>query len=63
MRLIDADALIDLVAGSSVLSDGFKQAFCSLVAGEPTVDVQPDPRKEAAEAGHTACDDDPLGVK
>lgn len=63
MRLIDADALIDLVAGSSILSDGFKQAFCSLVAGEPTVDVQPDPRQAAAEDGYTACDDDLLGIQ
>lgn len=38
MRMIDADSLIDLVENSSILSAGFKQAFCKLVAGEPTVE-------------------------
>jgi hypothetical protein len=37
MRLIDGDALIALVQDSTILGDGFKQAFCALVNGEPTV--------------------------
>ena len=37
MRSIDADALIALVQNSTILGDGFKQAFCALVNGEPTV--------------------------
>ena len=41
MRMIDADSLIDLVENSSILSAGFKQAFCKLVAGEPTVEAAP----------------------
>ena len=41
MRMIDADSLIDLVENSSILSAGFKQAFCKLVAGEPTVEAHP----------------------
>lgn len=36
-RLVDADALIALVNDSTILGDGFKQAFCALVTGEPTV--------------------------
>jgi hypothetical protein len=39
-RLIDADALIALVQNSTILGDGFKQAFCALVNGEPTVKPQ-----------------------
>lgn len=41
MRMIDADSLTDLIEKSSILSAGFKQVFCKLVAGEPTVDVFP----------------------
>lgn len=40
MRLIDADSLIHLVTDSTILGDGFKNAFCALVNGEPTVKVQ-----------------------
>ena len=39
--MIDADSLIDLVENSSILSTGFKQAFCKLVAGEPTMEAVP----------------------
>lgn len=38
MRLIDADHLIQVVCSATILSDGFKEAFRKLVAGEPTVD-------------------------
>lgn len=38
MRLIDADHLIQIVCGSTILPDGFKDVFRKLVAGEPTVD-------------------------
>ena len=40
MRAIDADALIALVQDSTILSYGFKQAFCALVNGEPTIKPQ-----------------------
>ena len=38
MRLIDADHLIQIVCGATIISDGFKDVFRKLVAGEPTVD-------------------------
>ena len=38
MRLIDADHLIQIVCGATILPDGFKNAFRKLVAGEPTID-------------------------
>lgn len=38
MRLIDADHLIQIVCGSTILPDGFKEVFRKLVAGEPTID-------------------------
>lgn len=38
MRLIDADHLIQIVCGSTILPDGFKNVFRKLVAGEPTID-------------------------
>nr|DAZ80260.1 MAG TPA: hypothetical protein [Caudoviricetes sp.] len=38
MRLIDADHLIQVVCSATILSDGFKEAFRKLVAGESTVD-------------------------
>mgnify|MGYP005938951095 CR=1 FL=1 len=38
MRLIDADHLIQIVCGATILPDGFKNVFRKLVAGEPTVD-------------------------
>lgn len=37
MRLIDADSLISLVMDSTILGDGFKQAFAAIVNGEPSV--------------------------
>lgn len=37
-RLIDADHLIQIVCGATILSDGFKDVFRKLVAGEPTID-------------------------
>ena len=37
MRQIDADHLIQVVCSATILSDGFKEAFRKLVAGEPTV--------------------------
>ena len=40
MRLIDADALIALVQNATILGGGFKQAFCALVNGEPTVEPE-----------------------
>ena len=40
MRLIDADALIALVEDSTILGDGFKQAFCAIVRGEPTIEPE-----------------------
>lgn len=40
MRTIDADALIALVQDSTILGDGFKQAFCALVNGEPTIEPE-----------------------
>ena len=46
MRYIDADALIALVQDSTILGDGFKQVFCALVNGEPTIE----PRCEECEA-------------
>ena len=39
MRLIDADHLTMLVNSATILSDGFKNAFCKLVDGEPTVNT------------------------
>ena len=38
MRTIDADHLIQIVCGSTILPDGFKDVFRKLVAGEPTID-------------------------
>lgn len=37
-RLIDADHLTQIVCGATLLSDGFKDVFRKLVAGEPTID-------------------------
>lgn len=37
-RLIDADHLTQIVCSATILSDGFKDVFCRLVAGEPTID-------------------------
>lgn len=51
MRTIDADALIALVQDSTILGDGFKQAFCALVNGEPTI--------EPELTWHECFDDDP----
>lgn len=39
MRLIDADNLTAIVNSATILSDRFKDAFCKLVDGEPTVDA------------------------
>ena len=39
-RLIDVDALIALVQDSTILGNGFKQAFCALVNGEPTIEPE-----------------------
>lgn len=38
MRLIDADHLTQIVCSATILSDGFKNVFRKLVAGEPTID-------------------------
>ena len=38
MRLIDADHLTQIVCSATILSDGFKDVFRKLVAGEPTID-------------------------
>lgn len=38
MRRIDADHLTQIVCSATILSDGFKDVFCRLVAGEPTID-------------------------
>ena len=38
MRLIDADHLMQIVCGATILTDGFKNVFRKLVAGEPTID-------------------------
>lgn len=38
MRLVDADHLIQIVCGATILPDGFKNVFRKLVAGEPTID-------------------------
>lgn len=38
MRLIDADHLTQIVFGATLLSDGFKDVFSKLVAGEQTID-------------------------
>ena len=38
MRLIDADHLMQIVCSATILSDGFKDVFRKLVAGEPTID-------------------------
>lgn len=38
MRLIDADHLIQIVCGATILPDGFKNVFRKLVVGEPTID-------------------------
>ena len=37
MRLIDADHLTQIVCGATLLSDGFKDVFSKLVAGEQTI--------------------------
>lgn len=42
MRAIDADKLISLVMDSTILGNGFKQAFVAIVNGEPT--IQPEQR-------------------
>ena len=39
MRAIDADSLVALVKDSTILGDGFVQAFVAIVNGEPTVDT------------------------
>lgn len=39
MRPIDADHLMRLVSCATILSDGFKDVFCRLVRGEPTIDA------------------------
>ena len=38
MRLIDADHLTQIVCSATILSDGFKDVFRKLVAGEQTID-------------------------
>ena len=38
MGLIDADHLLQIVCGATILPDGFKDVFRKLVVGEPTVD-------------------------
>ena len=38
MRLIDADHLAQIICSATILSDGFKDVFRKLVAGEPTID-------------------------
>ena len=38
MRLIDADHLTQIICSATILSDGFKDVFRKLVAGEPTID-------------------------
>ena len=38
MRLIDADHLAQIICSDTILSDGFKDVFRKLVAGEPTID-------------------------
>ena len=38
MRLIDADHLTKIICSATILSDGFKDVFRKLVAGEPTID-------------------------
>ena len=38
MRLIDADHLAKIICSATILSDGFKDVFRKLVAGEPTID-------------------------
>ena len=38
MRLIDADHLAQIICRATILSDGFKDVFRKLVAGEPTID-------------------------
>ena len=37
MRLIDADALLDLIHDSTILTDGFVATMTAIIAGEPTV--------------------------
>ena len=37
MRLIDADALLDLIHDSTILTDGFVSTMTALIAGEPTI--------------------------
>lgn len=50
MRMIDADTLIALVQDSTILGDGFKQAFCALVNGEPT--IEPERKKDTIQKFH-----------
>lgn len=50
MRTIDADTLIALVQDSTILGDGFKQAFCALVNGEPT--IEPERKKDTIQKFH-----------
>ena len=38
MRLIDADHLTQIVCSATILSDGFKDVFRKLVAGEQTIE-------------------------
>ena len=40
MRAIDADSLISLVKDSTILGNGFKQAFVAIVKGEPTIELE-----------------------
>ncbi len=62
MRLVDADHLIQIVCGATILPDGFKDIFRKLVAGEPTVDrpTRSQFKRMAAQLGYEAtvhCND------
>lgn len=66
MRLIDADHLIQIVCGATILPDGFKNVFCKLVAGEPTIDrpTRSQFKRMAVQLGYEAvvrCKDCRLG--
>lgn len=58
MRLVDADHLVSLVNDATILGDGFKQAFTSIVNGEPT--IEPERKKgkwiSCALSEHYKCD-------
>ena len=58
MRLIDADNLIALIQDSTILSKGFKQCFCKLVAGEPTAKSSPQWRECIPDDPNSFPDDD-----